>query len=85
MPPRSRKRIWRTISLTASRLVLTMVSSRRFDLPDELAGVDVDRHQGFGLVDDDVSAGFQPDSRFDGFINLLLNAVMLRGSVYLCV
>src|SRR5208283_4881665 len=31
MPPRSRKRICRTISFTASRLVLTMVSSRRVE------------------------------------------------------
>ena len=29
MPPRSRSRICRTISFTASRLVLTMVSSSR--------------------------------------------------------
>ena len=36
MPPRSRSRICRTISLTASVLVLTMVSSRRFDLPTYL-------------------------------------------------
>src|SRR5258708_5335480 len=37
MPPRSRRRIWRTISLTASRLVLTMVSSRRVEpLPTNL-------------------------------------------------
>ncbi len=36
MPPRSRRRICRTISLMASVLVLTMVSSRRFDLPTYL-------------------------------------------------
>ena len=36
MPPRSRRRIWRTISGTASRLVLTMVSSSRADLPTYL-------------------------------------------------
>ena len=30
MPPRSRRRIWRTISLTASRFVLRIVSSRFF-------------------------------------------------------
>ena len=29
IPPRSRSRSWRTISLTASRLVLTIVSSSR--------------------------------------------------------
>ena len=31
MPPRSRRRIWRTISFTASRLVLTIVSSSRVE------------------------------------------------------
>src|ERR1019366_7228264 len=36
MPPKSRRRIWRTISLMASVLVLTMVSSRRLDLPTYL-------------------------------------------------
>ena len=36
MPPRSRSRIWRTISRIASMLVLTMVSSRRLDLPTNL-------------------------------------------------
>ena len=30
---------------------------------DELAGVDIDRHQRFGLVDDDIAARFQPDLR----------------------
>ena len=38
-----------------------MVSSRRVGLADVLAGVDVDRHQRLGLVDDDVAAGLQPD------------------------
>ncbi len=32
MPPRSRRRIWRTISLAASRFVLTIVSSSRPDV-----------------------------------------------------
>ena len=63
MPPRSRRRIWRTISLIASTLVLTMVSSRRCGLADVLAGVDVDGDQRFGLVDDDVAAALQPDFR----------------------
>ena len=63
MPPRSRRRICRTISFTASVLVLTIVSSRRLDFADELAGVDVDGHQRFGLVDDDVAAGLEPHFR----------------------
>src|SRR5215813_6220884 len=45
---------------------------------DEFAGVDVNRDQGFGLVDDDVSARFQPDARFDGLVDLGLDAVMLQ-------
>src|SRR5262249_18356253 len=46
--------------------------------PDEFAGVDVNRDQGFGLVDDDVPARLQPDARLDGLIDLGLDAVMLQ-------
>src|SRR5262245_4105439 len=45
---------------------------------DEFAGVDVNRDQGLGLVDDDVPARLQPDARFDGLVDLGLNAVMLQ-------
>ena len=62
MPPRSRSRIWRTISRTASRFALSSVSSSVV-LADEAAGVDVDRDQRLGLVDHDVAAGRQPDLR----------------------
>src|SRR5215469_1786560 len=37
---------------------------------DVLAGVHVDRDQRFGLVDDNVAAGFQPDLRPQGFFEL---------------
>src|SRR5207244_13454805 len=46
--------------------------------PDEFAGVDVNRDQRFGLIDDDVTAGLEPDARLDGFINLILNAVLFE-------
>ena len=42
---------------------------------DELAGVDVDRNQRFGLIDDQIAAGLQPDARLDRFIDLSLHAV----------
>src|SRR5262245_44745554 len=45
---------------------------------DEFAGVDVDRDQGLGLVDDDVTARLQPDARFDCLVDLGLDAVMLQ-------
>src|SRR5262245_60759395 len=45
---------------------------------DEFAGVDVDRDQGLGLVDDYVPARLQPDARFDGLVDLGLDAVMLQ-------
>ena len=40
-------------------------------LADELAGVDVDRHQRFGLVDDDVAARLQPHLRPQRLFELL--------------
>ena len=52
---------------------------------DELAGVDVDRDQRLGLVDDDIAARLQPDPRLDGLVDLGLDAVMLRGSACPCV
>src|SRR5262245_56190726 len=45
---------------------------------DEFAGVDVNRDQGLSLVDDDVPARLQPDARFDGLVDLGLDAVMLQ-------
>ena len=78
MPPRSRSRIWRTISLMASTLVLTMVSSRRVRLADVLAGVDVDGDQRFGLVDDDVAAALQPDFRLERLVDLVAEAELLE-------
>ena len=79
MPPRSRRRIWRTISFTASRLVLTMVSSRRVEpLAHVLAGVDVDGHERFGVVDDDVAAGLEPDLGAQGLVEFLLDAELLE-------
>src|SRR5262245_25783540 len=44
----------------------------------EFAGVNVNRDQRLGLVDDDVSARLQPDARLNGFVDLLLNAVMFE-------
>ena len=81
MPPRLRRRIWRTISLTASRLVLSTVSSRLL-LADEAAGVDVDRDQRLGLVDDEVAARLEPDLALERVLDLRLDAESLeeRGS-----
>ena len=70
MPPRSRRRIWRTISFTASVLVLTMVSSRRLDLPTYLPVLMSIGDQRLGLIDDDIAAGFQPDLRPQGLLQL---------------
>ena len=42
--------------------------------PDEFAGVHVDRHQRFGLIDHQITAGFQPDARLNRFINLDLHS-----------
>ena len=47
-------------------------------LADVLAGVDVDRDQRFGLVDDDVAATLQPDFRLERFVDLLAQAELLE-------
>ncbi len=39
-----------------------------------LAGVDVDGHQGLGVVDDDVAAGLEPDPPPERLLDLLLDA-----------
>ena len=43
-----------------------------------LAGVDVDRYQRFGLVDDDVAAALQPDFRLERLVDLVLDAELLE-------
>src|SRR5262245_12571457 len=45
---------------------------------DELSGIDIDRHQSFSLIDHDISTRFQPDPRFDSFIDLILHAVLFK-------
>src|SRR5512141_1567824 len=47
-------------------------------LADELARVHVDRDERFGLVDDDVAAGLQPDLRLVRVLDLGLDAVLLE-------
>src|SRR4029077_18035009 len=42
------------------------------------AGVHVDGHQSFGVVDDDVAAGLEPNLRPQGFVEFLLNAELLE-------
>src|SRR2546422_7997285 len=45
---------------------------------DVFAGVDVNGHERFGVVDDDVAAGFQPHFRAQGLVQLLLDAELLE-------
>ncbi len=47
-------------------------------LADELAGVDVDGDQGFGLVDDDGAAGFEPDLGAQRLVDLFGDAELLE-------
>ncbi len=47
-------------------------------LSDKLAGVDVDRHQGFRLVDDDVPTALQPYFGFERLVDLVGNAELLE-------
>ncbi len=78
MPPRSRRRIWRTISGIASRFVFDDGVFEASGLADELAGVDVDGDEGFGLVDDDGTAGLEPHLGAKGLVNLFGDAELLE-------
>ena len=56
-----------------------MVSSRRVRAAaDVLAGVDVDGHQRFGVVDDDVAAGLEPHLGAQRLVEFLLDAELLE-------
>ena len=44
-------------------------------LADKFAGVDVDRDERLGLVDDEIAARFQPNARLEGLVDLFLHAV----------
>ncbi len=49
------------------------------------AGVDVDGHQRFGVVDDDVAAGLEPHFRAQRFVEFLLDAEFLEDRRFLGV
>ena len=52
---------------------------------DEFAGVDVNGDERFGVVDDDVAAGFQPDFRAQAFVDFLLDAEFFEDRRFLGV
>ena len=52
---------------------------------DVLAGVDVDRDERFGVVDDDVAAGLEPHLRAQRLVELLLDAEFLEDRRFLGV
>ena len=45
---------------------------------DEFAGIDVDRDEGLGLIDDEIAAGFEPNSRLESLVDLFLDAERLE-------
>src|SRR6266567_9022357 len=47
-------------------------------LADELAGVDVDRDERLGLIDDDGAAGLEPDLRAQGLVDLFGDAELFE-------
>ncbi len=61
------------------------VFQARRTLTDELAGVDVDRHQRFGMVDDDVAAGFEPNFGTQRFVEFVLDAELFEDGLFLGV
>src|ERR1700686_4202350 len=61
------------------------VFEARGTFADEFAGVDVDGHQRFGVVDDDVAAGLQPHFGAQGFVEFVLNAELFEDGRFLGV
>ena len=52
---------------------------------DVFAGVDVDGDERFGVVDDDVAAGLEPDFGAQGLVEFLLDAELLEDRRFLGV
>ena len=77
IPPMSRRRSWRAISSAASRLLRKTVSSR-FDLPDVLAGVDVDDRERLGALDDERATRRQPHLAVERLEELLVDVEPLE-------
>src|ERR1700731_817384 len=54
-------------------------------LANEFAGVDIDGHERFGVIDDDVAAGLQPNFSAQGFVELVLDSELLENRRFLGV
>src|SRR5215467_1815708 len=54
-------------------------------LADKLAGVDVDGDERFGVVDDDVAAGFEPDLGAESLVEFVLDAELFEDGLLLGV
>src|SRR5260370_1807459 len=61
------------------------VLEARGALADELAGVDVDGYECFGVVDDDVAVGLEPNFGAQRFVELVLDAEFLEDRRFLGV
>src|SRR6266851_1467205 len=61
------------------------VFEARGTLADEFAGVDIDGHESFGVVDDDVAAGLEPDLGAESFVELVLDAELFEDRGFLGV
>ena len=84
IPPMLRSRSCLTTSSTASRLVRRMVSSWLV-LADEAAGVDVDRGERLGLVENQVAARLQPDLAVERAVDLRLDLEMVEDRLVVLV
>src|SRR6202166_492375 len=61
------------------------VFQARGTFADEFAGVDVDGHQRFGVIDDDVAAGLEPNFGAQGFVEFVLDAELFEDGCFLGV
>src|ERR1700688_1222510 len=61
------------------------VFEARGTFANEFTGVDVDGHQRFGVVDDDVAAGLEPHFGAQGFVEFVLDAELFEDGRFLGV
>src|SRR6266446_7263269 len=61
------------------------VFEARGTLADKFAGVDVDGDESFGVVDDDVATGLEPDLGAESFVELVLDAELFEDRGFLGV
>ena len=74
MMPRLRNRSWRAFNAASGWFENRFIE----DAADKAAGVDIDRGERFGLVEDQVASGLQIDTPCERFFDLVLDPVQVE-------